>query len=141
MDRPSLQALILSGLPQGNNSTPKPRIPVNVSRKHTAVTRQHAASETQNPQPCRSSHGNSSKDFRRQPVVARDVAQQLAAGSQSIMGVMIESNLVEDRQSFKPGAELSYGQSITDACLGWDDTVSVLEELAAAVKAKRAARP
>ncbi len=83
------------------------------------------------------SHGNSSKDYRRQPLVARDVAEQLAGGSRAIMGVMIESHLVGGRQDARPGEQLRYGQSITDACLGWDESVTVLEELAAAVSARR----
>jgi 3-deoxy-7-phosphoheptulonate synthase len=86
------------------------------------------------------SHGNSSKDYRRQPVVARVLAEQLAAGESAIFGIMMESFLVDGRQELKPGAELRYGQSITDACLGWDATVPVLHELAEAVRARRAAR-
>jgi 3-deoxy-7-phosphoheptulonate synthase len=83
------------------------------------------------------SHGNSSKDFRRQPLVARAVAEQLAAGSRDIMGVMLESNLVEGNQQLEAGKKLTYGQSITDACISWDTTVPVLEELAAAIRARR----
>jgi 3-deoxy-7-phosphoheptulonate synthase len=86
------------------------------------------------------SHGNSSKDHRRQPVVAKALAEQLAAGEAAIFGIMMESFLVDGRQELKPGAELRYGQSITDACLGWDATVPVLHELAEAVRARRAAR-
>jgi 3-deoxy-7-phosphoheptulonate synthase len=83
------------------------------------------------------SHGNSRKDFRAQPVVARAVATQVAGGDRALIGVMIESHLVPGRQDLTPGKPLVYGQSITDACLGWDDTVPVLEELAAAVRARR----
>jgi 3-deoxy-7-phosphoheptulonate synthase len=83
------------------------------------------------------SHGNSGKDFRRQPEVARAVAAQLAAGAAEIMGVMIESHLVEGRQDLVPGRAPAHGQSITDACLGWEATVPVLEELAAAVRRRR----
>ena len=86
------------------------------------------------------SHGNSSKDYRRQPVVAHTLAEQIAAGEAAIFGIMMESFLVDGRQDLKPGAELRYGQSITDACLGWDATVPVLHELAEAVRARRAAR-
>ncbi len=85
------------------------------------------------------SHGNSRKDFKRQMEVAADVAGQLAAGEERIFGVMIESHLNEGRQDLKPGKPLAYGQSITDACLGWDDTVVVLEQLAEAVRQRRAA--
>ncbi|TNF29848.1 MAG: 3-deoxy-7-phosphoheptulonate synthase [Deltaproteobacteria bacterium] len=84
------------------------------------------------------SHGNSSKDHRRQPEVARDIATRIAAGDRSIFGLMLESHLVGGRQDHQPGVELTYGQSITDACLAWDETVPVLEELAAAVRARRA---
>jgi 3-deoxy-7-phosphoheptulonate synthase len=83
------------------------------------------------------SHGNSSKDFRRQPIVARDVAEQLAAGSRDIMGVMIESNLVEGNQPHEAGKKLTYGQSITDACISWDSTLPVLEDLARAIRTRR----
>ena len=83
------------------------------------------------------SHGNSGKDFRKQPLVAKDIADQLAAGETGIMGVMIESFLVEGRQDIKPG-KIKYGQSITDGCLGWDSTVRVLQDLAGAVKKRRA---
>jgi 3-deoxy-7-phosphoheptulonate synthase len=83
------------------------------------------------------SHGNSRKDFRRQPEVARAVAAQVGAGSRDVIGVMLESHLVEGRQDLAPGRALTYGQSITDACLGWDATVPVMDELAAAVRARR----
>ncbi len=83
------------------------------------------------------SHGNSRKDFRAQPVVARAVSAQVAGGDRAIIGVMIESHLVQGRQDLTPGQPLVYGQSITDACLGWDDTVPVLDELAKAVRARR----
>ncbi len=86
------------------------------------------------------SHANSLKQHRRQMIVGKAVADQLRAGEERIMGVMIESNLVEGRQDLEPGRELVYGQSITDACLGWDDTVPLLEQLAEGVEAGRAAR-
>jgi len=79
------------------------------------------------------SHGNSNKDFRQQPAVASAVAQQIAAGSKAIAGVMLESNLNEGSQ--KEPAE--YGVSITDACISWEATELVLKELAAAVRARR----
>jgi 3-deoxy-7-phosphoheptulonate synthase len=83
------------------------------------------------------SHGNSGKDPNRQPAVARDLAGQIADGSGAIFGVMIESHLVGGRQDPKPGQPLTYGQSITDGCLAWDDTVPVLEALAKAARARR----
>jgi len=83
------------------------------------------------------SHGNSNKDHALQPLVAKDIAAQIAAGSQDIFGVMIESHLVEGRQSQEPGQELVYGQSITDACISWETTEQVLDELAAAVRQRR----
>lgn len=83
------------------------------------------------------SHANSSKQFQRQMVVAEDVAQQISGGEQSIIGVMIESHLMEGNQSLESGEPLVYGQSVTDACIGWADTEKVLHQLAAAVKARR----
>ncbi|GGY12249.1 3-deoxy-7-phosphoheptulonate synthase AroG [Paludibacterium paludis] len=83
------------------------------------------------------SHANSRKDYRRQVEVAEDVAAQMAAGDRHIFGVMVESHLVEGRQDLKPGCELVYGQSITDGCIGWEDTESVLRILADAVKGRR----
>jgi 3-deoxy-7-phosphoheptulonate synthase len=85
------------------------------------------------------SHGNSRKDYRRQMEVATDVAGQMAAGEERIFGVMIESHLKEGRQDLQPGIALDHGVSVTDACLGWDDTVSVLDQLADAVKKRRLA--
>ena len=86
------------------------------------------------------SHANSSKKPENQPLVAADIAGQLAAGEQRIMGVMIESHLVAGRQDVKPGVPLTYGQSITDGCIGWDTTVAVLEQLADAVTTRRTRR-
>jgi 3-deoxy-7-phosphoheptulonate synthase len=83
------------------------------------------------------SHGNSGKDHTRQPAVARDIGAQVVEGSPHVFGLMLESHLVGGRQDARPGQPLTYGQSITDACLGWDDTVPVLEELAKAVRARR----
>jgi len=83
------------------------------------------------------SHGNSRKDYRRQPEVAQALADQIAAGERAIMGVMLESNLVEGNQELSPGKPLTYGQSVTDACISWDSTVPVLETLAGAVRARR----
>ncbi|WP_313690073.1 3-deoxy-7-phosphoheptulonate synthase AroG [Pantoea sp.] len=83
------------------------------------------------------SHANSSKQFQRQMVVAEDVAQQIAGGEQGITGVMLESNLVEGNQSLESGEPLVYGKSVTDACIGWEDTDRVLRQLAQAVKQRR----
>jgi 3-deoxy-7-phosphoheptulonate synthase len=83
------------------------------------------------------SHANSNKDYRRQPLVCHDVAQQIAAGDKHIIGVMIESNLVAGAQKPVPGQPLQYGQSITDACIDWPETHKLLTELAAAVRARR----
>jgi 3-deoxy-7-phosphoheptulonate synthase len=83
------------------------------------------------------SHGNSSKDFRRQPIVSAAIAEQIASGSRDIIGVMIESNLVEGNQSLEAGKKLNYGQSITDACISWEATVPVLEQLSQAIRARR----
>ena len=83
------------------------------------------------------SHANSQKDYTQQKNVARDVSAQVAAGDARIMGVMVESHLNEGRQEHTPGKALAYGQSITDACLGWDDTVATLNVLAQAVQARR----
>ena len=81
------------------------------------------------------SHANSNKQFAQQKVVCAAVCDQLRGGDDRIIGVMIESNLVAGRQDLIPGGVLTYGQSITDACLGWDDSVTLLHELAAAVRA------
>ncbi len=87
------------------------------------------------------SHANSSKQHERQLDVARDVGAQLAAGSRCIFGVMVESHLVDGAQKFSPGKDdpqkLEYGRSITDACIGWEPSLQVLEVLHEAVKARR----
>ncbi len=85
------------------------------------------------------SHANSGKDYRKQAGVAKDVAGQLAKGDRRIVGVMVESHLNAGRQDLVPGQELQYGVSITDACLGWDDTVKLLDTLADAVRRRRVA--
>ena len=88
------------------------------------------------------SHANSEKQHDRQLAVCADVAGQIAAGDRGITGVMVESNLLAGRQDVTPGAELVYGQSITDACLGWEESEQVLEQLADAVRRRRdQARP
>ena len=86
------------------------------------------------------SHANSSKDYRRQAEVARAVAQQIAGGERRVIGLMVESNLVEGRQDILPGKPLRFGQSVTDGCLGWDSSMRVLGALAGAVKRRRKLR-
>jgi 3-deoxy-7-phosphoheptulonate synthase len=83
------------------------------------------------------SHANSEKKYQRQLDVAREVGAQVAAGSRCIVGAMAESNLVEGKQDLVAGKALTFGQSITDPCLGWDDSSALLGELADAVKARR----
>lgn len=83
------------------------------------------------------SHANSAKKPENQPAVVADVAGRVAAGDRRIIGMMVESNLVAGRQDLEPGRPLVYGQSVTDGCIGWDDTVAVLERLADAVRARR----
>ncbi|QBF83634.1 3-deoxy-7-phosphoheptulonate synthase [Shewanella maritima] len=85
------------------------------------------------------SHANSNKDYRRQMVVAESVSAQISEGNHSIFGVMVESHLVEGRQDIVTGKELVYGQSVTDACIGWDDTEKLLQQLSDAVIARREA--
>ncbi len=80
------------------------------------------------------SHANSSKQFKKQMEVGADVCQQIAGGERAIMGVMIESHLVEGNQSLESGEPLTYGKSVTDACIGWEDTETILRQLAEAVK-------
>ncbi|TIQ92121.1 MAG: 3-deoxy-7-phosphoheptulonate synthase [Mesorhizobium sp.] len=86
------------------------------------------------------SHANSNKKPENQPMVAADVAGQVAAGEKRIIGVMIESNLVAGRQEVMPGKPLAYGQSITDGCIDWTTTETVLHGLADAVEQRRSAR-
>ncbi len=79
------------------------------------------------------SHDNSNKDHRRQGLVAREVVRQFREGRHSIMGLMLESNLNPGKQSWKQGVPLAHGVSITDACLGWDETQALLNELAGSI--------
>ena len=88
------------------------------------------------------SHGNSGKDHRQQSVVAGDVANQIGGGSRAICGVMLESHLVEGRQEIVNGRQgLRYGQSVTDACIGWETTLEVMERLAEAVRQRHPLDP
>lgn len=85
------------------------------------------------------SHGNSEKDYRRQSPVARDLASQISAGETGIAGVMLESHIMEGKQKYhSPGGNI-YGQSITDACIGIEETEALLEELAQAIRSRRSA--
>ena len=83
------------------------------------------------------SHANSRKEFRRQVEVCKDVSRQITAGDKRIIGIMLESHLVEGRQDVKDVKNLTYGQSITDACINWETTESLLSELAEAVAKRR----
>jgi len=88
------------------------------------------------------SHANSSKQHERQVDVAKDIAGQIASGSRNIFGVMVESHLVDGAQKFTPGKDdpqaLEYGKSITDACIGWPESLDVLGMLSQAVQRRRA---
>ena len=84
------------------------------------------------------SHANSAKQYKRQLDVCADVATQISSGNDALFAVMVESHLVEGQQKVVDGEPLTYGQSITDACIGWDDTETVMAELAEAVLARRA---
>ncbi|MEZ5805243.1 MAG: 3-deoxy-7-phosphoheptulonate synthase [Rhizobiaceae bacterium] len=86
------------------------------------------------------SHANSAKKPENQPAVVDDIAAQMAAGDDRIVGVMIESNLVAGRQDVVPGKPLTYGQSITDGCIDWETSIAVLHTLADAVEKRRAAK-
>ncbi|MEG9832683.1 3-deoxy-7-phosphoheptulonate synthase AroG [Serratia marcescens] len=83
------------------------------------------------------SHANSSKQFKKQMDVSADVCGQIGGGEKAIIGVMIESHLVEGNQNLESGEPLVYGKSVTDGCIGWQDTETVLRDLAVAVKARR----
>jgi 3-deoxy-7-phosphoheptulonate synthase len=88
------------------------------------------------------SHANSSKQHEKQIEVARDIGAQVAAGSRQVFGLMVESHLMPGAQKFTPGkdqaGELEYGKSITDACIGWGDSLQVLDVLSESVKTRRA---
>lgn len=86
------------------------------------------------------SHANSRKQPENQPAVIDDIASQLSAGEQRVIGVMVESHLRAGRQELTPGCALVYGQSITDGCIDWDTSVAVLESLDAAIRARRATK-
>ena len=75
------------------------------------------------------SHANSQKDHSKQRIVIKDIAEQISQGNKSICGIMLESNLVEGRQDVGDKKDLIYGKSITDACIGWDETEELIEIL------------
>jgi 3-deoxy-7-phosphoheptulonate synthase len=83
------------------------------------------------------SHDNSAKDPQKQVFAGGEIADQIADGNKAIVGVMLESFLKEGRQDLTPGGDLVYGQSVTDPCIDWEDTVGVLERLASAIEARR----
>ncbi|CZF82204.1 Phospho-2-dehydro-3-deoxyheptonate aldolase, Phe-sensitive [Grimontia celer] len=113
----------------------------NYSAEHVAaITEQLDSAKLRNKLMIDFSHANSSKQYKRQLVVGEDVASQVAGGNDAIFGVMIESHLVAGRQDLVDGQAPTYGQSITDACIGWDDTEKVLNILADAVQERRAAK-
>ena len=109
---------------------------------HASVEEAAKASEAAGL-PCRlmidASHGNSQKKPENQVPVIDNIAEQLAAGERRIFGVMIESNLIAGRQELEAGKALTYGQSITDGCVGWDETVGMFETLANAIGTRRSA--
>ena len=105
-----------------------------------AASRELAAAGVCNKVMVDFSHGNSRKQHRLQIEVAKNVANQLAAGDDRIMGVMVESHLKEGRQDLVPDKDLEYGKSITDACIGWEDSVEVLDILAEGVRQRRVKR-
>jgi len=83
------------------------------------------------------SHANASKQYQRQMEVSADIAAQMARGERRIVGVMVESHLVEGRQELEAGRALQFGQSITDPCLGWNDSTALLATLAEGVRKRR----
>lgn len=85
------------------------------------------------------SHANSSKQYQKQMDVSTNVAAQIAAGDNRIVGVMVESHLNPGRQDIEVGKPLQYGVSVTDACISWDDTETLLRQLAEAVRSRRIA--
>ena len=83
------------------------------------------------------SHANAGKQYQRQLSVAGAVGKQIGEGERRIIGLMVESHLREGRQDLVPGRPLAYGQSITDACIGWNDSVALLDSLAEQVRRRR----
>jgi len=115
--------LILRGSDHGRNDDPE-SVAKAVAALHKAGVNERLMIDC--------SHGNSSKDHRRQREVVQSILQQRACGSSPIVGAMIESHLIEGRQDCRDPKALVYGQSITDACIGWEETDELLRKLAAA---------
>lgn len=110
----------------------------NYSSAHVAAVKEGLSNAGLEPQIMIDfSHANSCKQFKKQMEVGTDVCRQIAQGEKSIMGVMIESHLVEGSQNLESGEPLAYGKSVTDACIGWEDTEVLLRQLSNAVKARR----
>jgi len=110
----------------------------NYSKAHVdAVNEQLTAAKLPNNIMVDFSHANSAKQFKRQMDVSTDISAQISAGDKSLFGVMIESHLVEGRQDIIDGGAVTYGQSVTDACINWDDSETVMRQLSDAVKARR----
>lgn len=110
----------------------------NYSKEHVdVVNEQLTAAKLPNNVMIDFSHANSSKQFKRQMDVSTDVSAQISAGDNSIFGVMVESHLTEGRQDIVDGGAATYGQSVTDACIGWEDSEVLLRQLAQAVKTRR----
>jgi len=113
----------------------------NYSKAHVdSVNEQLTAAKLPNNVMIDFSHANSAKQFKRQMDVSTDVSTQISAGDNSIFGVMVESHLIEGRQDIVDGGAATYGQSVTDACIGWEDSEVLLRQLADAVKARRAVK-
>lgn len=113
----------------------------NYSKAHVdSVNEQLTAAKLPNNVMIDFSHANSEKQFKRQMDVSTDVSTQISAGDNSIFGVMVESHLIEGRQDIVDGGAATYGQSVTDACIGWEDSEVLLRQLADAVKARRAVK-
>jgi len=110
----------------------------NYSKAHVdVVNEQLTAAKLPNNIMVDFSHANSAKQFKRQMDVSTDISAQISAGDKSLFGVMIESHLVEGRQDIVDGGAVTYGQSVTDACINWDDSEIVLRQLSDAIKARR----
>lgn len=107
--------------------------------EHASLRVQSTESRLRRPVMVDSSHGNSSKDYRRQSLVCRDVLAQFRQGQGAILGLLVESNLEEGQQKWVPGVALKYGVSITDGCIGWSETEELLEYVAAEVRSRKKA--
>ncbi len=125
---PTAHVILRGGNISGPNYSPEAIEPV-ISKLAEAKLPAHIVMDC--------SHGNSDKDFRRQPEVASSIAKQISSGSHAVAGIMLESHLVEGRQDYDLDGENTYGQSITDACLGFAETEPVITMLAEAVQARR----